>query len=75
MIRSLPGVFFIYDMSPFVVHRTEESQSFFHFLVRMCAVVGGVFTVSALVDRVINFALNGARKREAKGAGIGYIFQ
>ena len=38
-------------------------------------VVGGVFTVSALVDRVINFALNGARKREAKGAGIGYIFQ
>lgn len=49
----VPGVFFIYDLSPIMVHITENKKSFVQFLTSLCAIIGGVFTVSALLDRVI----------------------
>jgi len=49
----LPGVFFIYDISPIKVKFTEKHTSFAHFLVSLCAIVGGVFTVSGIIDSVI----------------------
>ena len=64
IIRALPGVFFIYDMSPFMILRTEESVGLPHFLVRICAVIGGVFTTSAIVSRFISFVVTGGKKRE-----------
>ena len=74
VIRALPGVFFIYDMSPFMVLRTEDSQSFLHFLVRVCAVVGGVFTTSAMLSRFFSFVVTGGKKRTSKGEGLGFMF-
>ena len=74
VIRALPGVFFIYDMSPFMVLRTEDSQSFLHFLVRVCAVVGGVFTTSAMLSRFFSFVVSGGKKRTSKGEGLGFMF-
>ena len=52
---GLPGVFFVYDFSSFLVRKTEESTqpSFVRFLMRICAVVGGVFTVAGLVDSLV----------------------
>lgn len=44
-ISSLPGIFFIYDITPFMHIITEKSMSFAHFLVRICAVIGGVAAV------------------------------
>ena len=41
---GLPGVFFMYDLSPMMVQITEHRRSFFHFLTGVCAIVGGVFT-------------------------------
>ena len=41
---GLPGVFFMYDLSPMLVQITEHRRSFFHFLTGVCAIVGGVFT-------------------------------
>ncbi len=43
----LPGAFWVYDISPFMVVVTRESTPFFEFLTGLCAIVGGVFTVSA----------------------------
>ncbi|MEW5301102.1 MAG: hypothetical protein WDW36_003982 [Sanguina aurantia] len=51
--RSLPGVFFFYDMSPIKVKIYEDSRSFLHFLTNVCAIVGGVFTVSGILDACI----------------------
>eukprot|EP00943_MAST-04B_sp_MAST-4B-sp1_P007112 g7112.t1 len=73
IIRALPGVFFIYDMSPFQVRRTEESTSIFHFLVRLCAVLGGVFAVSRMIDRVWGGAREfvvGKPRRRSSGSGM-----
>ena len=41
---GLPGVFFMYDLSPMMVQITEHRRSFLHFLTGVCAIVGGVFT-------------------------------
>ena len=74
VIRALPGVFFIYDMSPFMVMRSQDSQSFLHFLVRVCAVVGGVFTTSAMLSRFFSFVASGGKKRTSKGEGLSFMF-
>lgn len=51
--KTLPGVFFFYDLSPIKVRIVERSSSFLSFLTSVCAIVGGVFTVSGIVDAFI----------------------
>jgi len=46
----LPGVFFVYDFSPFMVKREERRESLAELLIGLCAVAGGVFTVASIVD-------------------------
>ena len=45
---QMPSVLFIYDLSPISVTITETRTSFAHLLVRVCAVVGGVFAVTGM---------------------------
>jgi len=51
--QSIPGVFFIYDLSPFMVKVTESKTAFSQFITSVCAIVGGVFTIAGVVDSVI----------------------
>lgn len=51
--HGLPGVFFIYDLSPIMVNVREHSPSFGHFLTGVCAIVGGVFTVAGMIDSLV----------------------
>ena len=50
---KLPGVFFVYELSPFMVQSTVQSEPFAHFLTHVCAIVGGVFTVSGFFDAAL----------------------
>ena len=75
IIRALPGVFFIYDMSPFMIMRTEESVGLPHFLVRVCAVIGGVFTTSAMISRFFSFLVTGGKMRDGDSGGVGDLFK
>ncbi|TFJ83594.1 hypothetical protein NSK_004699 [Nannochloropsis salina CCMP1776] len=52
----LPGVFFIYDLSPFNVEVSTVSVPFSHFLVKLCAIAGGVFSISRLLDNVFYYS-------------------
>ncbi|KAF8442956.1 Sec1-like protein [Boletus edulis BED1] len=47
------GAFFNFEISPILVVHSETRQSFAHFLTSTCAIVGGVLTVSALLDGVL----------------------
>ena len=49
----LPGVFFVYDVSAFMVEVTRHRIPFSHFLVRVCAVIGGCSTLIAAIARII----------------------
>nr|CDS26476.1 endoplasmic reticulum Golgi intermediate [Hymenolepis microstoma] len=50
---GIPGVFFNYQISPLLVKLTRERRSFLHFLTNTCAIVGGVYTVTSLLDAFV----------------------
>ncbi|CAN1853731.1 Endoplasmic reticulum-Golgi intermediate compartment protein 3 [Linum perenne] len=49
--RSWPAVYFLYDLSPITVTIKEEKRRFLHFITRLCAVLGGTFALTGLLDR------------------------
>lgn len=61
--RSLPGVFFFYDLSPIKVRYSERATPFLHFLTNVCAIVGGIFTVTGMVDSFIYHGQRAIRKK------------
>ncbi|XP_059483718.1 endoplasmic reticulum-Golgi intermediate compartment protein 2 [Neocloeon triangulifer] len=51
--HGVPGVYFKYDSSSLRVTITEERDSWFTLLTKLCAVVGGVFATSAVISQKI----------------------
>ncbi|KDD76673.1 endoplasmic reticulum vesicle transporter [Helicosporidium sp. ATCC 50920] len=64
---DLPGVFFFYDLSPIHVRFLERRSSFFAFLTSVCAIVGGIFTVSGIVDATLYHGQKTLRKKLQMG--------
>lgn len=63
--QHIPGLFFNYDLSPIHVHVSESRPSFFHFLVQLCAIIGGVFTVANMTSTFMDdVVLRAVRKRQ-----------
>ena len=49
----VPNAAFHYDISPVMVVVQEETQSFSSFVTKICAVIGGIYTVVGLLDNVV----------------------
>ncbi|KAL7116668.1 hypothetical protein ACP275_03G018500 [Erythranthe tilingii] len=62
-LQTLPGAFFFYDLSPIKVTFTETHVSFLHFLTNVCAIVGGVFTVSGIIDSFVYHGQKAIKKK------------
>mmetsp|Transcript_3523 Transcript_3523/g.10231 ORF Transcript_3523/g.10231 Transcript_3523/m.10231 type:complete len:389 (+) Transcript_3523:375-1541(+) len=65
--NSLPGAFFFFDLSPIKVRLTEEKLSFASFMTSACAIIGGVFTVSGLIDSFVYHGGQVIRKKQELG--------
>lgn len=65
--NGVPGVFFMYDLSPIMVNFVEKTRSLSHFLTGVCAIVGGVFTVAGLLDRLIFLIMQKFKNSIGKG--------
>lgn len=65
--RSLPGVFFFFDINPIQVAFAETKTSFLHFLTSVCAIVGGVFTVSGIVDSALYHGQRALKRKRELG--------
>lgn len=50
---SIPGVFFVYDLSPIAVTLRESTPSLFAFFTKVCSIVGGVVAVAGMLDGII----------------------
>jgi len=61
--HGLPGVFFMYELSPIMVKFTESRKSFTHFLTSLCAIIGGVFTVAGIIDSLLYQSLRTLKKK------------
>eukprot|EP01025_Chloroclados_australasicus_P065804 TRINITY_DN8978_c0_g1_i3.p5 TRINITY_DN8978_c0_g1~~TRINITY_DN8978_c0_g1_i3.p5 ORF type:complete len:101 (-),score=6.24 TRINITY_DN8978_c0_g1_i3:796-1062(-) len=49
----MPAVEFRFDMSPIAVSILRPQRSVLHFLVRLCAVVGGCVALMKFLDKVV----------------------
>ena len=65
--QTPPGVYFFYDFSPIKVIFTEENRSFLHFLTNICAIIGGVFTVSGIIDAFVYHGHRAIKKKMELG--------
>jgi len=50
---GLPGFFVQYSFSPLMVKFEERRPALSQFLVSLCAIIGGVYTVASLIDSFI----------------------
>jgi hypothetical protein len=48
------GIYLSYSFEPISVKIDESSNNFIHFLVRTCAILGGVFTSTKMVTRLVD---------------------
>eukprot|EP01130_Rhizamoeba_saxonica_P013682 TRINITY_DN585_c0_g1_i2.p1 TRINITY_DN585_c0_g1~~TRINITY_DN585_c0_g1_i2.p1 ORF type:complete len:381 (-),score=75.74 TRINITY_DN585_c0_g1_i2:25-1167(-) len=64
---SIPGVYFHYDLSPIKVHFKESSESFASFITGICAIIGGIFTVSSIIDSFIFHSMKSIEKKMELG--------
>lgn len=60
---KIPGLFFMYDISPFVVEVKQSGVGFAHLLTNLCAIVGGVFTIAGLLDSCIFYGQRLSKKK------------
>lgn len=68
---TLPAVYFLYDLSPITVTITERRRNFFHFITRLCAVLGGTFALTGMLDRWIYSVLQTMTKGQQPARGGG----
>nr|XP_055031969.1 endoplasmic reticulum-Golgi intermediate compartment protein 2 isoform X2 [Misgurnus anguillicaudatus] len=52
---GVSGIFFKYKLSPLMVRVSEEHMPFSVFLVRLCGIIGGIFSTSDLLHRLIGY--------------------
>lgn len=60
---ELPSVMFQYDLSPMTVVATYSRQPFYHFVTNFCAIIGGVFAVLGIFDRIFQTITAGFNKK------------
>jgi hypothetical protein len=60
------AIYFRYDLSPITVKWTRASRSFSHFLVQLCAIVGGVFTVFSLFHSAVRASVRMLKAEQNK---------
>jgi hypothetical protein len=51
--QRIPGVFFVYDLSPFVIRVVQRRVPLSSFVTSVCATVGGVLTVAGIIDSML----------------------
>jgi len=51
--RAVPAIWFRYELSPITVKYIEKHKPFYTFLVMICAIIGGTFTVAGIIDGFI----------------------
>ncbi|WMV38706.1 hypothetical protein MTR67_032091 [Solanum verrucosum] len=64
--RTWPAVYFLYDLSPITVTIREERRNFLHFITRLCAVLGGTFALTGMLDKWMFRFLEAVMKKNSR---------
>jgi hypothetical protein len=68
------GLWANYDFTPFEVKVTKSRKSFMHFLTECCAILGGIFAFTGMLDN-FSYRINKsmARRQSRRGGGAGSL--
>ena len=58
-----PGLYVSYDMSPIAITYREYQRTFAHFLTGVCAIVGGIFTITSLFDKAVYRGIHSLKEK------------
>ena len=53
-MHEMPALYFRYDLSPITVEYKQYKETFLNFFINICAIIGGVFTVTGILDAIIH---------------------
>ncbi|KAK2876337.1 hypothetical protein QQF64_004884 [Cirrhinus molitorella] len=56
--HGVNGIFIKYKLSPLMVRVREEHMPIFMFLVRLCGIIGGIFSTSGLLHKLIGYLVD-----------------
>mmetsp|Transcript_78828 Transcript_78828/g.249132 ORF Transcript_78828/g.249132 Transcript_78828/m.249132 type:complete len:348 (-) Transcript_78828:153-1196(-) len=65
--QQMPSLYLRYDFSPVTVRYQETREKLSHFLVQICAVVGGIFTVAGILDSLLHKSIVHLAKKAQLG--------
>lgn len=61
----IPAIYFRFDLSAVTVKYWQYKEQFTHFVIQLCAIVGGIFAVTGILDGIIHksvlYLLKGGR--------------
>lgn len=60
-------IFGRYDLSPVTVKFKLESETFASYLISICGIVGGIFTVAGIIDAMIHKSVMTILKKAEQG--------
>jgi len=63
---KVPGIMFFYDFAPLRVDFRNTGKRFLHFLVNLCAIIGGVFAVAGIIDRILHSSVEQVKRAIGK---------
>lgn len=52
--NMVPAIYFRYDLSPISVRFWDYHENFSHFFVQICAIIGGIFAMTGIMDSFIH---------------------
>lgn len=50
----LPAIYFRFEISPITANYYQYRDEFSHFFVQLCAIVGGIFAVTGILDGIVH---------------------
>ncbi|XP_068595599.1 endoplasmic reticulum-Golgi intermediate compartment protein 2 [Brachionichthys hirsutus] len=56
--HGVSGIFMKYDISSLMVKVTEQHMPLWQFLIRLCGIIGGIFTTTGMLHGVIGFLVD-----------------
>ena len=56
--HGIPGIYFKYDIEGMKMDIDEDSIPFWKFVVRLCAIIGGIIAISGLLNQLATWAVD-----------------
>lgn len=54
----MPAIFFRYELSPIRIQYTMQLQNVTTFFVKICAIIGGIYTVSSIFESLLRNSIS-----------------